>query len=441
MKIQFEQYNSQHNLFTKDDTILVAVSGGIDSCVLLHLLHYYNYKCIVAHCNFKLRSKESDEDEQFVKKLANDYFMDFVSAQFNTTQYAEEKGLSIQMAARELRYTFFEDTRKKHNCKVIATAHHADDSIETFFINLIRGTGLKGLLGIPVKANSIVRPLLFASRNEIQEYARINNLSWRNDSSNTLNKYTRNTLRNQILPLIDEIKPNFRKVLLRNIEHFNETETLLKALLKNSFDKIITKKGNIVFLSINELKTIGHNKSILYEIISNYGFNPKQAENIWNSLDSGSGKMFYSKNYSLNKDREFIIIAPFENSETQRKFYIDDTTEWITEPFEMVIETISWKQEMTICHDSKTLLADFETLEFPLIIRRWLPGDFFQPFGMKGFKKLSDFFIDQKISKTEKENTWIIESASRIIWVVGHRLDDRAKITDKTKQVLKLHLL
>jgi tRNA(Ile)-lysidine synthase len=440
LKIQFEQYINRHNLFTKDDSILVAVSGGIDSCVLLHLLYYYNYKCVVAHCNFNLRNSESDNDEQFVKKLTNDYFMDFVSIPFNTLEYAEEKGLSIQMAARELRYIFFEETRKKHNCKAIATAHHADDSIETVFINLMRGTGLKGLTGIPVKSNHIVRPLLFASRKEIEEYASLNNLSWRNDSSNSSNKYTRNQLRNQVLPLLDEIKPGFRKILLRNIEHFNETETLLNTLLKSTFDKIISKKGNTVYISIKELKVIGLNKSLLFEIISGYGFNPKQAEKIWNSLDSGPGKMFYSKNYSLNKDREFIIISQIENQESQRKYYIDETAEWISEPFEMSIETMLWEAGKVIPRNSKILFADLHALEFPLIIRRWLPGDFFQPFGMKGFKKLSDYFIDQKISKTEKENTWIIESANRIIWVVGYRIDDRIKVTDSTKHILKLQL-
>jgi tRNA(Ile)-lysidine synthase len=441
LKIQFEQYIIRHNLFTKDDTVLVAVSGGIDSCVLLHLLYYYNYKCVVTHCNFSLRNTESDKDEQFVRNLANDYFMNFIPVRFNTSEYAEEKGLSIQMAARELRYNFFEEARKKYKCSVIATAHHADDNIETFFINLIRGTGLKGLTGIPIKSNHIVRPLLFASRSEIEDYAKLHNLSWRNDSSNSSNKYTRNKLRHQVLPLLDEIKPGFRKILARDIEHLNETDALLKALLKNVLDKIISINEKITTISIKELRNNNFNKSLLFEIISPYGFNPKQAEKIWISLDSESGKMFYSKNYSLNKDREFIFITKIEALDKQRKFYIDEATEYISEPFELSIEEIAWKNSNTISHDTNVLFADAQTIEFPLIIRRWQAGDFFQPFGMKGFKKLSDFFIDQKISKTEKENIWVVESANRIIWVVDHRLDDRVKINFNTKNVLKLQLL
>lgn len=440
MKIRFEQYIHQHQLFSKNDCILVAVSGGIDSTVLLHLLHELNYDCVVAHCNFNLRNEESDGDEQFVKDLAEKYKFFFVSESFDTSGYAEKKGISIQMAARELRYNFFERVRKENHCKVIATAHHADDNIETFFINLIRGTGIKGLSGIPVKTGNIVRPLLFATRNEIEIYAKSQKIKWRNDSSNLLNKYTRNKLRNQVLPLFDEIKPEFRNILKRNIEHFHDTHSLLKELLKDKLNKIVSQKKDNIFVSIEEIKSIESGKTILYEIISNYGFNPKQNENIWQSLNSESGKMFFSKNYSLNKDREHIIISPIEEKNNEKKFYIDDSTEWISEPFEMSIEKVKWNDDDEISHDPNILFIDSSLVEFPLIIRRWIPGDFFQPFGMKGFKKLSDFFIDQKISKTEKENTWILESSNRIVWLIGQRLDDRFKITKNTKEIYKLHL-
>ena len=440
MKIRFEQYIHQHQLFFKNDCILVAASGGIDSTVLLQLLHELDYDCVVAHCNFNLRNEESDSDEQFVKELAEKYKLFFVSKSFETSLYAEKKGISIQMAARELRYDFFEKVRKENHCKVIATAHHADDNIETFFINLVRGTGIKGLSGIPVKAGNIVRPLLFATRNEIEQYAKLQKINWRSDSSNLLNKYTRNKLRNQILPLFDEIKPGFRNILLRNIEHFHDTNNLLKELLKDKLNNLVTQKKDSILVSIEEIKSIQSGKTILYEIISNYGFNPKQIENIWQSLNSESGKMFYSKNYSLNKDRKHIIISPVEEKNQEKRFYIDDATEWISEPFEMSIEKTSWYKGDEISHDPKLVFIDSALVEFPLIIRRWMPGDYFQPFGMKGFKKLSDFFIDQKISKTEKENSWVLESSNRIIWLVGQRLDDRFKITTKTLEIFKLHL-
>jgi len=440
LKEQFINFIINNNLFSKEDTIIVAVSGGIDSCILLNLFYNLKYKCVVAHCNFSLRNEESDNDEKFVIKLATKYKYEIIVKKFETTKYAEENGLSIQMAARELRYTFFEEIRQKYNCKVIATAHHADDNIETFFINLIRGTGLKGISGIPVKNGRIVRPLLFATRDEIYTYAKLNNIEWCEDSSNKSLKYMRNKIRHNLMPLLEEIKPDSQKTILRNIEHFRNTEILLKEILKDKIEKIIRHKNDTIYIALKELTLSNSGKTILYEIINPYGFNPKQINKIWETINSLSGKMFYSKNYYLNKDREQIIISPINKENNKFKYYIDIEQDWISEPFEMSIEKMTWDANQKILKDKNIAMFDADNIEFPLVIRRWNFGDYFQPYGMKGFKKLSDYFIDEKISVIEKEKIWIIESSNKIVWIIGQRIDDRFKITNNTKNILVLQL-
>ncbi|MBI5541047.1 MAG: tRNA lysidine(34) synthetase TilS [Bacteroidia bacterium] len=440
MKEQFLQFVTKKNLFNSNDKILVAVSGGIDSCVLIYLLHELNFKCVIAHCNFSLRDAESDKDENLVRQLANNYYYEFETKKFETLIFAEEKGISIQMAARELRYNYFEELRKKHNCKVIATAHHADDNVETLFINLLRGTGLKGLSGIPVKTEKIVRPLLFATRAEIDSFARENNIKWREDASNQSVKYMRNKIRHNLLPLIEDIKPGFSKLITRNIEHFSETEILLKELLKEKIEKTVSKTEDKTLINISELLNSESGKTILYEIIAPYGFNPKQISKIWSTMDGEAGKVFYSKNFCLNKDRDKIIISPIHKNNILRKYYIDEIQDWISEPIEISISHFEWECNKEISKDKSIIMLDAEKIEFPLIIRRWAHGDFFKPFGMDGFKKLSDFFIDNKISKTDKDNIWILESANKIVWVIGLRLDDRFKISEKTKSVIKLQV-
>lgn len=440
MKEKFYNFISNNNLFTKDDTVLVAVSGGIDSSVLIYLLYNYGYKCVIAHCNFLLRNEESDKDEIFVIEQAKKYKYEIVIEKFNTTTYAEDNGYSIQMAARELRYKFFEEVRLKYNCKVIATAHHADDNIETMFINLMRGTGLKGISGIPVKNNNIVRPLLFATRNEIFAFAVANNVAWRDDSSNKSLKYMRNKIRNNLIPILDEIKPECKKTIIRSIEHFRNSEILLTELLETQIKKIITKKGEVIYLDIKELTLLNSGKAILYEIINPYGFNPKQINKVWDTINTESGKIFYSKNYCLNKDRNKIIISPVDNERNNLKYYIDDDQDWVSEPIEMSIKKHTFDLNQVILKDKKIAMLDADKIEFPLIIRHWNRGDYFIPFGMDGVKKLSDFYIDEKIPIIEKERIWIIESSNKIVWVVGKRIDDRFKITNNTKNIITLQL-
>ncbi len=440
MKEQLNNFIVNNNLFSKKDCIAVAVSGGIDSTVLLNLLYTLSYNCIVLHCNFQLRNEESNNDEKFVKEISLKYNYEFITKKFDTKQYADDNGISIQMAARELRYNFFEETRQKYNCKLIVTAHHADDNIETFFINLLRGSGLKGISGIPIKYGKIVRPMLFATREEIYNYAKANNIEWREDSSNKSVKYMRNKIRHNIIPMLEDIKPGSKKTILRNIEHFKNTEILLKELLSDKIEKIVVQNNNEIFININELTTSNSGKTILYEIISQYGFNPKQINKIWETINSFSGKMFYSKNYCLNKDREQIIISPIKKDNHKFKYYIDNEQDWISEPFEMSIKKTNWNSNQEILKNKNIAILDADIIEFPLVIRRWNHGDYFQPFGMKGFKKLSDFFIDEKISIIEKEKIWIIESSNKICWIINQRIDDRFRITNNTKNVITLQL-
>ena len=440
MKDKFLQFIAEHSLLTKEDTVLVAVSGGIDSCVLLDLLFAHGFNCIVAHCNFKLRGEDSDNDEQFVKDLAIKYGFRFFSTSFDTANYAENNGVSIQMAARDLRYKFFNELAQLNACTAIATAHHGDDNIETMYINLLHGTGLKGLGGIPIRSGKIIRPLLYAFRTEIENYARENKLKWRTDKSNLSNKYTRNKIRNEIIPILEEIKPGFRAIMHRNIEYFRDSETLISELLHERIEQIAQFKEDSVYISIPELLKWKSGKTILFHIINPYGFDSKQIEKIWNSIPNLSGKMFYSRTHLLNKDRDNIIVAEIKNNDQKQKFYIDEDVDFINEPVELSIETYPWNSDETIPKEKKTILVDADSITYPLIIRHWQAGDYFQPFGMNGMKKLSDFFIDEKIPNTEKNNVWIIESSNKIVWVVGFRSDERFKITHNTQRVIKLQL-
>ena len=438
MKEETLRFIKDQNLFDHSDKLLVAVSGGIDSCVLLDLLYALKFNCIVAHCNFKLRGKDSEDDAKFVKDLAYNYKFEFVSKEFETTKYSEEKGISIQMAARELRYIFFEEISLSHNCNVIATAHHADDMVETFYINLLHGTGLKGLCGIPIKSGKIVRPLLFATRLNIKDYASQSKLKWREDSSNVSNKYIRNKIRNEIIPLLEEINPQFKKIMQRNIINLKNSEALFKELLDEKTNKIIQKKGDTIYISIKELNQSISGKTILFHLIYPFGFESKQIDKIWNSLNSDSGKMFYSKDHVLNKDRKFLIINKNINNDQFIKYYIDEEIDFINEPIKLSIERCSWKSGQIIPKQKNIFYADAERITFPLIIRKWKTGDYFHPFGMSGVKKISDFFIDEKIPNSEKKNIWILESSGKIMWVINYRPDDNFKITPKTQYVIKL---
>lgn len=440
MKNNFQKFIITNKLFCKDDLLLVAVSGGIDSCVLLNLLYENNYNCLVAHCNFGLRGSDSENDELFVKNLAKNYNYKFVSKKFDTINFASQNSLSIQMSARDLRYNYFEEIRKKYNCKSILTAHHADDNIETIFINLLRGTGLKGLTGIPVKINFISRPLLFAFRNQINSYALKNKLQWREDSSNKANKYLRNKIRHKLVPLLEEISSSSKKTLLRNIENFTNENNYFSDKLKKDISRISKETTEQVIIDIEELKKNNFNKVILYEIISKYGFNPKQTNKIFDSLSNESGKMFYSSTHCLNKDRENLIITPLIENKKQ-EYLINKTCKKLSVPVNMNIYRQEWNKKSKIITDNNIAMLDADIIEFPLKIRHWKKGDYFYPLGKNNQKKLSDFFIDNKVPNSLKRKLWLIESGNKIVWICNYRIDNRFKITNSTKNIILLELL
>ena len=445
-------YIQKEKLFIPSDKILLTVSGGIDSVVMCELFHKSKLNFAIAHCNFQLRGKESDADELFVKQLANKYNVSFFCKRFNTSAYADKKKSSIQMAARELRYEWFEEIRKKENFEYIATAHHQDDSIETFFINLIRGTGISGLHGILPKQGKIIRPLLFTNRNEIETFAKKNKLQHREDSSNASDKYSRNKLRHHVMPVLKELNPALGSTINDTIQRLRDVELIYKNEIENKRKEIVkaspqpspkeretTAKNNVAnqcTISIKKLKTLPSYSTYLYEFLKPYNFNASTVESIIVGLNGESGKQFFSDTHRLIKDRDLLIIEntsgikyqvlSIKIKKDQKEFAIDG----IKLNFKALSKLPTSDFRLPTC-----AAIDFEKLNFPLEVRKWKKGDVFYPLGMKGKKKLSDFFIDKKLSISQKENTWLLTSKGKIVWVIGLRMDERFKITDKTKKI------
>lgn len=439
MIAEFQEFIDQHSICTKEDRILIGLSGGIDSVCLLHLFIQQGYKIGIAHCNFKLREEESDQDQLFVRYLAEQFDLPFFTTEFNTKEIAEKEGISIQMAARDLRYEWFEQVRLKHGYKYIAIAHNKNDQVETFLINLTRGSGIKGLSGINTKAGNIIRPLLFAGRNEIEAFIQLKDIDFREDSSNKSTKYSRNLIRHEIIPLFEKINPRFKDTIIENINRLKETEDIyLKqiAIIKEELISIVDDK---VLILINKLKQLNSKASYLHEILNPYGFTHSQITDIIESLGSNSGKQFFSPTYKLIKDRSHLIIQ--EISAQQNKYYtIQSDVDILEFPVKLEILKYERDENFNLLRDINIGLFDLDKLEFPLILRKWKKGDYFMPLGMDNLKKLSDFFINSKVSIIDKENTWILESNNKIVWVIGHRIDDRFKITSNTKNIMQIKL-
>lgn len=437
MITELKKHIQELNLFNKKVKLLVGVSGGIDSIVLLDLLSKCEYNCIIAHCNFSLRGKESDTDEQFIKQLAASYQLPFFSKKFDTKKYAACKGISIQMAARELRYDWFENIRKKKDCQYIVIAHNQNDNIETFLINIIRGTGISGLTGIEIKNKFIIRPLLFASREMIREYALDNKLAFREDSSNAETKYTRNKIRHQILPLLKEINPSIENTLSKNIERFKDIEEIYYDAINKQKQQILIFKNDKVYINIAAIQKLSPCKTYLFEFLKNFNFTQHHIDDVIQILDSTSGKHVDSGTHILLKDRKHLIVYPkTENSETI--YLINPNTKKIKKPVSLSFEKFNKSIEFTPDRSKHIAFLDFEAIAFPLSIRKWNKGDFFYPLGMNNRKKLSDFFTDEKFTIFEKQNTWLLTSEDKIVWVIGHRIDNRFSISEKTKKILKI---
>ncbi len=435
---QFIQNLEEKQLFEHNQKVLLAVSGGIDSMVLLHLFEKSGFEYGIAHCNFQLRGEESDGDEQFVRDQVQQHGIPSFFETFETTEYANVKGISIEMAARELRYEFFERIRSEHNYDYIATAHHQDDLIETFFLNLSRKTGIKGLSGIKDKKGKIIRPLLFAGREEIEQYAVQNYLEYREDSTNSQVVYQRNFLRHKILPLFGELNPAFKKNMLASVDNLREAEKVYASAIECEKERIVKTEGESTIISITALQRSEFSKTVLLEILSEFGFNPSVVDEVFASLVTLSGKQFFSKTHRLVKDREKLFVSEL-NTEEKRIYYIEEDDMELFAPLDISIEKLD-ADDFTISKERHIACIDLDEVAFPLLIRKWKQGDYFQPLGMTGFKKVSDFFIDQKIPIHEKENTWLLCSGKKIVWIMGLRLDNRFKVTPDTKQVLKIEM-
>ena len=435
MQKQFKSFVREHNLFTHEDNILLAVSGGIDSMVMLDLFRQYGVQFGIAHCNFHLRSAESDGDEELVNKLSRQCKVPIHIAHFDTEEYARENKLSIQMAARELRYNWFEEMCDQHGFTRIATAHNQDDVIETFLINLGRGTGIRGLTGIKPTTGRIIRPLLFSSRSDIEKYAQDFDVAFREDSSNISVYYTRNKIRHEIIPLFEEINPNFRSSVVETIRKLNDTGDIYADAIERIKKEMVEQKGEKILIHIKKLDPLPNKLTLLFEILSGYHFISSQIAQITDSLKAHSGKQFYSATHRLIKDRDDFIIIPLKETET-RRYYIEENMERIPEPLEMDLLVVDHNDSFTIPKGKHMACLDYEKLVFPLILRKWNDGDYFQPLGMAHHKKISDFLIDKKLSLADKENQWLLISGDDIVWVINQRIDERYKITRNSSRIL-----
>jgi len=440
MQSDFQRFIQDNDLCAKTNRILIGVSGGIDSVCMFHLFRLSGYAIAIAHCNFQLRGEESDGDELFVKNLAEQYDIPLFSTRFETKQIAESEGISIQMAARDLRYEWFEEIRDRYHYDYIAIAHNSDDVIETFFINLSRGSGIKGFTGIKPKTGNIIRPLLFASREKIENFTLANSYNYREDSSNSTTKYSRNLIRHEIIPMFEKVNPRFKETMLENISRLRETETIFKQQVDIQIKDTTHTSGKKLFINIEKLKHIEQSKTYLYEILSPFGFSSTQVNDIYCSLNSAPGKQFFTLTHRLVKDRTELIVEEIR-AINKNNYLIESKNTEIEKPIHLKITKTEKDESFHLIRNKNIAYFDLDNIQYPLIIRKWQNGDYFMPLGMKNLKKLSDFFIDNKFSLIDKENTWILESGNKIIWIIGHRIDERFKITEHTKSVLQIEFV
>lgn len=414
--------------------ILLAVSGGIDSMILADLFLKSNINFAVVHCNFKLRDASSDLDQKFVEEYCNQNNIPFFTTSFDTSAFSKDFKLSTQVAARKLRYNYFYEILEKENFDFIATAHHLDDSIETFFINLSRGTGIDGLTGIPIQNNKIIRPLLHLSRKEIENYAFENTLAWREDASNATDYYLRNKIRHHLTPILREINPSFSESFQQTLKNLKQTQSLVDDASRMVYKKVVTDELDYKKINITELKKLPNFSAYLYQWLQPLGFTAWN--DIYKLVEAKTGKQIFSEKYQLLINRNFLIVAP-KSKGIDFEFRIDKGISEVKVPINMLFCKVAKIYNTT----NKTIFVDYEKLQFPLTLRRWKTGDIFQPLGMKGrSKKVSKFFKDEKLSIIEKENAWLLCSGYEIVWIIGLRADERFKISNITKTILQIDL-
>ena len=438
---QFQAYINRCNLIAEGEKVILALSGGIDSMVLADLLLKVKVEFVAAHCNFHLRGHESDGDDWFVRKFAEKRGIQCFVKHFETEKYAANHGISIEMAARDLRYTWFEQLRQQLGYDKIAVAHHADDQAETFFINLLRGAGLRGLKGMQPQNGVIIRPLLWASREKIRQYAVGNQITWREDHTNAESVYLRNKIRNQLLPVFDELHPEARQGLYKSLKHLASENELYRELLKERLSQIVEQDGNVQRVKYSTLHTSHSSFQLLFEWLREYGFNTDQCHFIHESMSSGIGNHYDSTTHRLVIGRDELQLFEIEE-DTNEEIQIEAGEEEIPSPVHLHFSKLEKTADFVLDKSSEVAQLDFDKLRFPLTLRHWRHGDRFCPLGMKGSKLLSDFFVDQKFTEWQKQNVWLLASADNdILWVVGYRIDERFKTNSETKIIFRCQLI
>ncbi len=432
---RFKKFIAENNLIKPGDRILLAVSGGIDSMIMADLFLRLGNKIGIAHCNFSLRGKESDKDEELVRKFASDNNIPFYSSKFETKAYARKNGLSVQMAARELRYTWFEEIRKINGYDFIAVAHNLNDNIETLIINLTRGTGITGLTGMRPSINKIIRPLLFATRRDITDYCNEKKLIFREDKSNAETKYTRNKIRHIIIPVLKEINPSIETTLNETAERLTGINEIVSEFISALKERISVQKGEFIAFNVSLLKVEMHNKAVLFELFKPYGVNNSMLKDLVSVIEGKTGAQIFTNTHRIIKNRKEIIVS-HEVIEDDTFWCIKSIREFRKVPVIASAGYINFTKKFEISDDPLIACIDSEKISFPFIIRKWKAGDFFYPLGMKQKKKLSDYFIDNKYSRFDKEKILIMESDGKIVWIVGDRIDNRFRITNSTKKAL-----
>lgn len=432
---KFQNHLLDNFQFLNGKKILLATSGGKDSMVMLHLFQQLDYKIAIAHCNFQLRGVESFEDQGFVQEYATANNIPVFITQFDTKAFSEDYKVSTQVAARELRYNWFYELLETEKFDFILTAHHADDNLETFLINLSRGTGLEGLTGIPQQNEKVVRPLLAFSQEEMEEYAQLNNIKWREDSSNASDKYLRNKIRHHLVPMLKDLNPNFLSSFCKTQTYLQEAQVMAEDASIMIYQQVAKQDEDIIYFDLKKLKKLPNYKSYLYQWLKEFEFSAW--DDIYDLVESQSGKYIFSPEYRLLKDRDFLILSPTHLENREEKYFITENQIEVKVPL-----NISFCKVADISFGSnKTIFVDADKLQYPLVLRKWKEGDSFQPFGMNGkSKKVSKLFKDEKLSLVEKENSWILCSNDEIIWIIGLRQDDRFRIENTTTNRLKIQL-
>ena len=434
---QFQAYINRYHLIGEGDKLVLALSGGIDSMVLADLLLKAKVEFVAAHCNFHLRGEESDGDEKFVCDYAEKLGIKCFVKRFETEKYAAESGISIEMAARDLRYAWFEKLRRQLGYDKIAVAHHADDQAETFFINLLRGAGLRGLKGMQPQNGVVIRPLLWASREQIRQYANENQITWREDHTNAESVYLRNKIRNQLLPVFDELHPEARQGLYKALEHLASENELYRELLKVKLVQVVDDKDGCQAV---DKQYFVNNFQLLFEWLRQFGFNTEQCHFIQEAMKSGIGNHYDSMTHRLVIGRDDLQLSEIKENSNEA-IQIEIGEEEIPSPVHLQFSKLEKTADFVLDKSSEIAQLDCDKIRFPLTLRHWQHGDRFHPLGMKGSKLLSDFFVDQKFTEWQKQNVWLLVSADGdILWVVGQRIDDRYKVIAETKSVFRCEM-